>query len=70
MMKIGIDTSDFASMIIIIITSCTSIISGIQGFIYKDSVLRHTQYYKMESVGAIIIGVIGFIGAFIVMCKH
>ncbi len=69
-MKIDIDMSVFADIMLISIASCTSIIFGIQGFIYKDSVFRHTQYYKMESVGAIIIGLIGFVGAFIVMYKY
>lgn len=69
MIKIDIDMSNFAVMILLAIASCTSIILGIQGFIYKDSILRHTQYYKMESVVAILMGLIVFIGFLITMYR-
>ncbi len=62
MMQIGIELSKLACIMIALILSCTSIIFGIQGFIYKDSFLRHTQYYKMECVASILIGIIIFFG--------
>jgi hypothetical protein len=68
-MKIDIELSKLACLMILAIASCTSIIFGIQGFIYKDSVLRHTQYYKMECVASILMGIIIFIGFLVTIYK-
>lgn len=70
MMKIGIDLSNLACMMIALLLSSTSIIFGIQGFIYKDSFLRHTQYYKMECVASILAGIIIFLGLIGIIYKR
>ena len=69
-MKIDADMSDFAAIMITAIASCTSIILGIQGLVFKDSFLRKNDRYKMESIVGIIIGLMGFIAVAIMIFKQ
>lgn len=68
-MKTGFQIPDYPAIMFLILVSCMSIIGGIQGFLYKDSVMRGYSNYKFASVGSIIMGLLGFVGALIMISR-